>query len=127
MNEIKIKAKIVKLKVMSERGGTEGERDNAKKLLINLCKKHNIDIESLNEEQKEFLVKYADGVSVNFRNEAPYHDQRMPDGRVNRYYRNGEYITIIAPVRRRFIRVHDNGTATTNGLGGAFGGLGGFW
>lgn len=83
-----IKQKLLKLKVLSERGATEGERGNARDLLSKLLKKHDLKLEDL--EEAEYLeVKYLDGIVVRFSKGVSFYDHQFPNGSIVRYYRDG--------------------------------------
>ena len=83
-----MKEKLLKIKTLAERGGTEGERQSAKFLLDKLCKKHGIAAESL-KELADIEVRYSDGAIITFKNGLKFGDHQFPNGAIVRYFADG--------------------------------------
>ena len=112
----KIKQKLLKIKTLAERGATPSERSSAKELLNKLCKKHNINIDDLKtiDNNQPFLVRYKNGVAVNFHDNIQFYDHQHSNGSIVRYFRNGAF-EVLQSVR--VVRV-----VTFGGDFGTFGG-----
>lgn len=110
-----MKEKLLKIKVLVERGGTEGEKQSAKYLLEKLCKKEGIKPEDI-KEITDVIVSYSDGIRVQFKNDDMIYDHQFPNGAIVRYYRDGRRAVLQQAVQRVQIRVvdsFDGSTATT--------------
>lgn len=116
-----MKEKLLKIKTLAERGGTEGERESAKHLLGKLCKKHGIKPEDV-KELTDITVSYCDGVKVVFQNGVKVYDHQFPNGAVVRYFADGRRQVLREVVQQvQIISVFGGGggwtsTTTTGGF-----------
>jgi len=99
-----MKEKLLKIKTLSERGGTKGERKSAKYLLDKLCKKYNINLKDI-KELTDIEVSYSDGMRVKFRNGLKFGDHQFPNGAIVRYFADGRREVLREAVQQVQIRV----------------------
>lgn len=121
-----MKEKLLKIKVLAERGGTEGEKASAKHLLDKLCKKHGIKAENLEEEiyVTSNVVSYSDGIKVCFAVGVSIYDHQFSNGAIVRYFRDGSREVLRKAVQQiQTIRIVDgfgNGWNSSTVTGGSF-------
>jgi len=118
MNQESKIRKLQSIKTLAERGATDGEKQSAKALFDNLCKKWQIAPESLAEKKSpDFVdVQYSDGFVVRFFGSATYHDQPYQDGAIVRYCKSGTMQVLQQPQFQQTIIVSTFG----GGWGGFF-------
>ena len=117
-----MKEKLLKIKTLAERGGTEGEKKSAKYLFDKLCKKHGINPKDV-KDITDIEVSYSDGIKIIFKNGDQIYDHQFPNGAIVRYFTDGRRV-VLREATQRFKVINipfpdvffDNSTTTTGGF-----------
>lgn len=94
-----MKEKLLKIKTLSERGGTEGEKRSAKCLFDKLCKKHGINPKDV-REITDIEMSYSDGIKIIFKNGGTVYDHQFPNGAIVRYFVDGRRVVLREAIQR---------------------------